>query len=45
VPLLAQIPLDQGLREGGDAGKPVVAAHPDSPVAQTFLAMARALAG
>jgi ATP-binding protein involved in chromosome partitioning len=29
VPLLAQIPIDVRLREGGDAGAPLVAADPD----------------
>ena len=31
VPLLGQIPLDVRLREGGDAGVPLVLAEPDSP--------------
>jgi ATP-binding protein involved in chromosome partitioning len=43
VPLLAQIPIDQRLREGGDAGRPIVEANPDSPTAKAFLEMARAL--
>ena len=30
VPLLGQIPLDVRLREGGDAGKPLVLSEPDS---------------
>ena len=29
VPLLGQIPLDVSLREGGDAGKPIVDVRPD----------------
>ncbi|WP_370249235.1 Mrp/NBP35 family ATP-binding protein [Nocardioides sp.] len=45
VPLLGQIPLDVALREGGDAGAPVVAAAPDSPAAQALTTIARTLAG
>src|SRR5690242_3075435 len=33
VPLLARIPLEPSLREGGDAGKPVVEADPTNPAA------------
>src|SRR5579863_2651248 len=33
VPLLGQIPLDVRLREGGDAGIPLVLGEPDSPAA------------
>lgn len=44
VPLLGQIPLDPQIREGGDAGRPVVSAHPDSAAAQAFLEVARRLA-
>jgi ATP-binding protein involved in chromosome partitioning len=33
VPLLGQVPLDVRLREGGDAGVPLVLAEPDSPAA------------
>ncbi|HUF66788.1 MAG TPA: Mrp/NBP35 family ATP-binding protein [Gemmatimonadaceae bacterium] len=33
VPLLGQIPLDQRVYEGGDAGAPIVTAAPDSPPA------------
>ncbi len=31
VPLLGQIPLEQAVREGGDAGLPIVLGAPDSP--------------
>src|SRR6267378_2790183 len=31
VPLLGQVPLDVRLREGGDAGMPLVLSDPDSP--------------
>ncbi len=40
APLLAQVPLDQSIREWGDKGTPIVQAAPDSPVAQAFLALA-----
>ena len=33
VPLLGQIPIDQRLREGGDAGLPIVVSAPESPAA------------
>src|SRR5579864_3267350 len=33
VPLLGQVPIDIRLREGGDAGVPLVLAEPDSPAA------------
>ncbi len=36
VPLLGQIPLDIRLREGGDAGRPVVLAAPETPAAQAL---------
>ena len=44
VPLLGQIPLDVVLREGGDAGAPVVVAHPESEAARAFTALAGAVA-
>ena len=36
VPLLGQIPLDIRLREGGDAGRPVVLAAPETAAAQAL---------
>jgi ATP-binding protein involved in chromosome partitioning len=33
VPLLGSVPIDPRLREGGDAGVPIVLANPDSPAA------------
>ena len=33
VPLLGQVPLDVRLREGGDAGMPLVLSDPDAPAA------------
>jgi ATP-binding protein involved in chromosome partitioning len=44
VPLLGQIPIDQPVREGGDAGTPVVLSHPDSPAAVALRGVADALA-
>ncbi|GAA4972382.1 Mrp/NBP35 family ATP-binding protein [Kineococcus glutinatus] len=41
VPLLGQVPLDVALREGGDAGRPVVLSQPDSPAAQALREVAR----
>ncbi|WP_094560020.1 Mrp/NBP35 family ATP-binding protein [Synechococcus sp. 8F6] len=41
VPLLAELPLEMPVREGGDSGRPVVLSHPDSASAQTFLALAQ----
>jgi ATP-binding protein involved in chromosome partitioning len=40
VPLLAQIPLVNQLREGGDEGKPIAAAAPDSEVGRVFADLA-----
>ena len=44
VPLLGQVPLDVAVREGGDAGAPVVISAPDSPGAATLRGIARQLA-
>ncbi|WP_137845073.1 Mrp/NBP35 family ATP-binding protein [Microbacterium sp. 2FI] len=44
VPLLASIPLSPGLREGGDAGIPVVVGQPDDPAARAIENLAAALA-
>jgi ATP-binding protein involved in chromosome partitioning len=44
VPLLASVPLSLALREGGDAGLPVVLGHPDDPAAVAITALAAALA-
>lgn len=43
VPLLGQIPLDTRLREGGDAGTPVVLADPDSAAAVVLRGVAKQL--
>ncbi|MDR1727716.1 MAG: Mrp/NBP35 family ATP-binding protein [Acidobacteriota bacterium] len=44
VPLLGEVPLNASLREGGDAGKPVVAMTPDAPAAQSFQSIAAQVA-
>jgi ATP-binding protein involved in chromosome partitioning len=44
VPLLGEIPLMPELREGGDAGTPIVVSHPDSAAARALLDTASALA-
>lgn len=41
---LGQIPIDQNVRVGGDAGKPIVATHPDSVAAKAFLEIAQNIA-
>jgi ATP-binding protein involved in chromosome partitioning len=40
APLLAQIPIDQSVREWGDKGTPVVQAAPEGPIAKAFLELA-----
>jgi ATP-binding protein involved in chromosome partitioning len=52
VPLLGQVPLDVRLRQGGDAGVPLVLGEPDSPaglalrkIADELGARSRGLAG
>jgi ATP-binding protein involved in chromosome partitioning len=44
VPLLGQIPLMPEVREGGDAGTPIVVSNPDSPAGRALLEAARRLA-
>jgi ATP-binding protein involved in chromosome partitioning len=44
VPFLGEIPMVSSVRGSGDGGKPIVLAEPESPVAQTFLHIARRLA-
>jgi ATP-binding protein involved in chromosome partitioning len=41
--LLGQVPIVQGIREGGDGGKPVVT-NPQSPVGQSFRKVAENVA-
>ncbi|MDT0321808.1 Mrp/NBP35 family ATP-binding protein [Streptomyces millisiae] len=45
VPVLGTIPIDVRLREGGDAGKPVVLSDPDSPAGASLRQVAAALGG
>ncbi len=45
VPVLARIPLEPSLREGGDDGKPIVEADPTNPAALSLVAAAEALTG
>lgn len=43
VPLLGSVPLDPLLREQGDLGEPIVAAHPEAASAQAIAEIARAI--
>jgi ATP-binding protein involved in chromosome partitioning len=45
VPVLARIPLDVSLREGGDVGKPIVEADPTAPAARELTRVATTLSG
>ena len=45
LPVLGEIPLDQEVRQDGDAGLPSVLAHPDSPASLALAQVARNLAG
>lgn len=40
VPLLGQVPLVPALREGGDAGRPIMVTEPDSEASQAFRSIA-----
>ena len=44
MPYLGDLPLDAALREGGDAGVPVVVSDPDGEIARRFGDFAGALA-
>ncbi|MFG1674180.1 P-loop NTPase [Micromonospora sp. NPDC049282] len=44
VPLLGQIPMDTRVREGGDAGRPIVLTQPDAPAAKAMFEVADRLA-
>ena len=44
VPLLGQIPIEQQVREGGDAGRPVVLSAPQSAAARAMTGIADTLA-
>ncbi len=41
VPLLARVPLEPAIREGGDAGQPIIVSEPESPPAEAFRRAAR----
>ena len=45
VPALGSVPFSTDLRTGGDAGIPVVVAHPADPAARAFAELAARLAG
>lgn len=45
VEFLGDVPIDPRVRVGGDEGAPVVVAHPDSPVAEQFVQLAKTVAG
>jgi ATP-binding protein involved in chromosome partitioning len=40
VPFLGEVPLDTGIRKGGDVGTPIVIGNAESPVAKAFLEIA-----
>jgi ATP-binding protein involved in chromosome partitioning len=40
IPLLGQIPIDTRVRAGGDEGRPIVSAAPESPAAKAFAEVA-----
>lgn len=44
VPFLGSIPLDAGVRIGGDSGRPIIAAAPESPAGKAFKELAPAVA-
>ncbi len=43
VPLLAEVPIDMAVREGGDTGRPLAAQGADSPAAEAIRAAAKLL--
>ena len=45
VAVLGEIPLDTSLREGGDAGKPIVESDPTAPGAAALTAIAEKISG
>ena len=45
IRVLGDVPIDLGIREGGDRGVPIVSGQPESPQAQAFLTVARNVAG
>lgn len=45
VPLLGQLPLDLRIRQGLDAGQPIVVADPENPISQQYRDIALRVAG
>jgi ATP-binding protein involved in chromosome partitioning len=43
VPFLGEVPIDLAIRVGGDEGRPVVDAHPNSPQTEAFRTIASAI--
>ena len=43
TPMLAQVPIEMGVREAGDAGRPVVLAAPESAASKAFVEAAKAV--
>ena len=41
IPFLGELPLDPGIRVGGDTGRPVALLGKDNPQAQPFLQLAK----
>lgn len=44
IKFLGSLPIDTGVREGGDSGKPIVMERPESDFSQKFILIAQALA-
>src|SRR5262245_19918955 len=44
TPFLGKVPIDQNVRIGGDTGRPIVVAYPDSPVAIALREIAESMA-
>jgi len=44
MPFLGAIPLNSGIMEGSDLGKPVMITHPNSPSAEAFIVAAKNIA-
>lgn len=45
VPVLAEVPIDMAIREGGDSGRPLITQNTTSPAAEALRAAAKALIG
>jgi ATP-binding protein involved in chromosome partitioning len=43
APFLGEVPIFTAIREGGDAGTPIVVSAPNHPASQAFLQIARKL--